>query len=684
MSQIRVAESAGFCPGCERATKMAEKTVGEGKTLLTLGELVHNEVYLEELRRKGVQILSPDGFPLLEERLKKGEEISLLIRAHGEEEGNLEILSSLAEKYPSLTVLDGTCPYVRKLREIARNSSGDGKMFLLMGKANHPETRGVLSCCRGPYLVFESEKELREKLKSLPEESFETVLFSLAAQTTMRVSEWKKTCAFLEKVYTKLQIFDTICGVTEKRQAESARLAAESDAVLVIGSRNSSNTMELFELCREICPRTYLVERASDVLFLPLSPTDRLSVTAGASTPSSLIQEVRQTMSETMENFEELLEQSLKTLSTGEIVEGVITSISGNEVHLDLGTKTTGVIAREKLTDDPQVKLTDLFKIGDVIKAKVVKVSDIDGIATLDKLRADAEANWVNILEAEQTGEVLEGKVVEVTKGGVIVSVNGVRVFVPASHTGIPKDGDLSPLMGTEQKIVILEVKKDRRRALGSIRKVLQAERKAKEKEFWDNIEVGKVYEGTVKSLTAYGAFVDLGGVDGMVHVTELSWRHIHNPAEVVKVGDPLRVFVKSFDREKGRISLGYKTPETDPWLIFRGQYNVGDVVTVKIVSLTTYGAFAEIVKDVDGLIHISQIADHKIATPAEILSVGQEVDAKIIAIDEEKRKVSLSIRALIEEVVAAEQEKKEEAEAPAVFSTDEPETLASFEEEEK
>ena len=389
-------------------------------------------------------------------------------------------------------------------------------------------------------------------------------------------------------------------------------------------------------------------------------------------------------MAEQMENFEELLEKSLKTLNTGDVVTGVITSISQNEIHLDLGSKTTGVIVHEKLTDDPSAKLSELFKVGDEIKAKVIKVSDIDGIATLDKTRVDNDANWSKIVEAYENNETLEGRIVEAVKGGVIISVKSVRVFIPASQTGVPKDGDLTSIVGTTQQIKIIEIKEDRKRAYGSIRAILREAKKAEQEAFWNEIEEGKIYDGVVKSLMDYGAFVDLGcGVDGMVHTSELSWKRIRRASDAVKVGDQLRVFVKSFDRERGRISLGYKTEETNPWFVFNNQYSVGDTATVTIVSLMPFGAFAEIVDGVDGLIHISQIADHKIAKPDDVLSVGQSVEAKIVSIDDEKHQVGLSIRALIE--TPAEEVVEEAAEeTPVMYSTDNPEAYQSFEGDEQ
>lgn len=383
-----------------------------------------------------------------------------------------------------------------------------------------------------------------------------------------------------------------------------------------------------------------------------------------------------------MENFAEMLEQTMKTLNPGDIVVGVVTSVSQNEITLDLGTKTTGVIVHDKLTDDPSAKLDEMFKIGDEVRAKVIKISDIEGIATLDKLKVDSEQNWHEIVAKYESGETVEGKIVDCVKGGLIISINSVRVFIPASLSGVPKNAGpdaLQALVGTVQKVKIIEIKEDRKRAFASIRAVLAEERRAKEEAFWNQVEVGQIYEGPVKSLTSYGAFVDLGGVDGMVHTSELSWRRIRHPSEVVSQGEVIKVYVKALDREKGRISLGYKTEDTDPWFIFNQKYSVGDTASVKIVSLMPFGAFAEVVPGADGLIHISQIADHKIETPAEVLKVGDIVDAKIIAIDDENRKISLSMRALIEEKKEAEEQgdAAELADSAVVYSTDNPQSFA-------
>ena len=432
--------------------------------------------------------------------------------------------------------------------------------------------------------------------------------------------------------------------------------------MIVIGDKQSSNSTKLANLCRDQGTQTVFVQSAAELMSTDPSAYQRIGIVAGASTPSDVIEEVYKTMSE-MENFETLLaeENSVKTLNTGDVVTGIVEHVSDTEIQLDLGTSVTGYIKAEQVTDDNSVKMTDLYKRGDKIEAFVIRVSDVEGVAELSKKRVDSDKNWLSVVAACESGEIIEGKVIEAVKGGIVVLVNGAnQVFVPGSHTGVPKDGDLTAMVGQIVKLRVIEIRGPKK-AVGSIRSVLREERRAKEAEFWATIENGKVFTGPVKSMTSYGAFVDLGGVDGMVHVSELSWKRIKSPADVLSVGDEITVFVKSFDAEKRKISLGYKTEATNPWNIFTSQCAEGDVISVKIVSLMPFGAFAEIVDGVDGLIHISEIAKKRIAKPDDVLSVGQMVDVKIREIDMEKQKVGLSIRALLEDAEEVVEEAAED-----------------------
>ena len=670
---ITVAKNAGFCFGVKRATDRLERAILEsraGERIFTLGNIIHNDIYNRELYDKGVRVINIDEVEELASTVTPDSPVTVFVRAHGIPKQDEEILKRLSAENEHFRYEDCTCPFVKKIHNIASENSGEDKFFLLLGAREHPEVIGIMSYADCDKRVFSGTDELLSMIEGGELEKLGEKTPVIASQTTQKTSEWKKSQKIFKKLYTNALIFDTICSVTELRQAEAEELSRLSDFMIVIGGRESSNTAKLYSICKKNCAQTVWIDSPDELIKHDLIPSayTKVGIVAGASTPSGLIQEVYKTMSEITENFEELLESSLKTLNTGDTVTGIVTFVTDAEIQLDLGVNVTGIIKAEQITDDASVKLTDMFKKGDEIEAFVIRVSDIEGVAELSKKRVDSDKNWQKIVAACESQEVLEGKVVEVVRGGVVVLVGANRVFVPASQTGTPKDTDLSTIKGNEVKLRVIEIKG--RRAVGSIKLVEREERRAKEAEFWASIEEGKVYTGCVKSITAYGAFVDLGGVDGMVHKTELSWRPIASPADVVSVGQEITVFVKSVDVEKKRISLGYKTEESNPWHVFTAKYSVGDVASVKIVSMMPFGAFAEVVDGVDGLIHISQIAQQKIGKPADVLELGQVVDAKITAIDEENRKISLSIRALLDEAQAAAEAMPEEVAEEAVEET--------------
>ena len=653
--EIKVAEYAGFCFGVKRAVDAVFRMIEnpDHAPVFTIGSLIHNPDVNRRLRESGVTIVDEKDVDTM--LVSAPENAVFVIRTHGVTKEIREKLTAFREKNPASAVLDMTCPFVAKIYRIMQENTTEDTLTVLMGNAAHPEVIGISSYVNGKLLTFSSAEEAESVLLSnaCQKDASDKIIF--ASQTTHSLADSKKSKKILEKLYTNGLFFDTICSVTETRQKEIETLSRECDVMLVVGGLESSNTRKLYELSKKNCPDTYLIESAVDIPKHIKKMTGKLGIAAGASTPGYIIEEVQNTMSE-QENFAQLLEESFKTLNTGDTVRGIVTSVSGTEVHVDIGSKVTGILTLENVTDDPQAKLEDLFKIGDEVEAVAVRVSDLDGIATLSKKKIDAHNNWAKVLEAKEANEVLEGKVTEAVKGGVIVYALSQKIFIPASQTTVPKDGDLQTLVGTKQKFKIIDIKEDRKRAVGSIRVVAREERKALLEQFWAEIEVGKHYTGKVKSLTSYGAFVDLGGVDGMVHSSELSWLRISSPKDVVSIGDTLEVFVKDFDREKNRISLGYKTEDTNPWKLFTDKYTVGDVAPVTIVSMMPFGAFAQIIPGVDGLIHISQIADKKLASPAEVLEKGQVVDAKITDIDNENCKVSLSIRALLNNEEAAEE----------------------------
>ncbi len=681
MREVIVAKNAGFCFGVARATAAVEAEIaaceqGErasGERIFTLGRLIHNETYNQRLAAHGVRVICEADIERLCDEATADAPVKIFVRAHGMTAATEALLDRCAAANPAFSYVDCTCSFVKKIHRInteestqnaaARATTGqDDRILCVLGSPDHPEVVGFLSRFDGPTVVFGTAAEAEAAVQKGLVPTDESMIPILVAQTTQNLKEWEKTKKIYNLNFKRPHIYDTICSITDSRQIEAATLARKCDRMIVIGGRDSSNSAKLYAICRELCADTVWVERADELTFHEPFACQRIGIVAGASTPHDIIEEVANNMSENQnENFAELLEDSLKTLNTGDTVTGIITSISAAEIQLDLGAKVTGVIKLEQITDDPSAKLSEMFKIGDEVEAFVIRVSDRDGFAELSKKRVDSDKNWQKIEAAYETQENLEGKIIGVNKGGVEALVYDNRVFIPAAHSGVPRDGDLSALVGQTVTLRILEIA-EKKRAKGSIRLVLRDERRAREKAFWEEIEEGKIYTGTIKSMTSYGAFVDLGGVDGMVHCSELSWKRIKNPAEVVSIGEEITVYVKSYDAEKKRISLGYKTDATNPWYIFTHQYAVGDVASVKIVSLMPFGAFAEIVDGVDGLIHISQIADHKIGKPADCLEIGQVVDAKIVSISEESQQVGLSIRALIEEAKAAEEAMPEEA----------------------
>ena len=637
--QIILAKTAGFCFGVDRAVEMVNESVRRGNKTATLGPIIHNRHVVERFLKQGVRELDSP------EQAEPGE--TVIIRAHGVPE---QVQQALCAR--GVPVLDATCPFVKKIHTIVKTETEKGRKIIIFGSPAHPEVEAIASFCREPVIV-QSPEELENWLREAPERR--NLPISMVSQTTSSQKMWKSCAEIAKKVCTNCEIFDTICRATEMRQEEAAFLSKSCDAMVVVGDARSSNTGRLAMICKENCPKVVLVDHADELDMTFFHGAATVGITAGASTPPWIIKEVNNKMSEELkvetameENFAELLEQSLKTLNNGDKVTGTVMAVGSTEVEVDLGTKHTAYIPLEDFSGDPNVKPEEAVKVGDQIEAIVVHVNDGEGVVRLSKKRLEAGKAWEEIEAAAENKDIVEGVVTEENKGGIVVNVKGIRVFVPASQSGVAKGGDLGELLKKNVQLRITEVNRARRRVVGSIRSVASEQRKAAQEKIWSEIEVGKQYHGTVKSLTSYGAFVDIGGVDGMVHVSELSWNRIKNPAEVVKVGDEIDVYVIALDPEKKKISLGYKTEATNPWTIFNNEYKVGDVVTVKIVKLMTFGAFAEIIPGVDGLIHISQIADRRIGKPEDVLSEGQEVDAKIIDIDQEHKRISLSIRALL------------------------------------
>ena len=654
---IKLAKTAGFCFGVNRAVNTVYDLIEKGERVCTLGPIIHNPQLVDELIQKGVRIVSTPN------EVNDGE--VLVIRSHGVEQSVIDFCDNNSIRY-----IDATCTFVSKIHKIVNEKSRDGYAVIVAGDINHQEVKGIVGHSLGETHVISDESELENLL--IEKSNFAEKKVILVSQTTFNKKVWEKIEKNLKKVCTNAEIFDTICNATAMRQQEAFELAKDSDGVVVIGGKGSSNTAKLFDVCRANCSKTYWVETADELNISNFSNCENIAVVAGASTPAGIIKEVLKTMTENLQPVEQLEEEvqvvtksfeemtdeeafeaSLNSLTSDQKVTGVVIAVNSSEITVDIGRGVTGYISASEYSSDPSVNLVDEVKVNDELNLIIMKISDMEGTAMLSKRRYDAIAGWDNIKAAKDSGEILKGVVREVIKGGVVVYVNNVKVFIPASQATASRNDSLEDLKGKEVSFRIIEIGRGRR-AIGSIRNVLREEKKAAEEKVWANIAVGDRFTGVVKSLTSYGAFVDIGGVDGMVHISELSWARIKNPAEVVAVGDTVEVYVKDLDADKKKISLGYKKAEDNPWAIFQNNYSVDDVVKATIVSMTTYGAFARIIPGIDGLIHISQIANKRINKPADELTIGQEVEAKITAIDLEKKRISLSIRALLPEEEAA------------------------------
>ncbi len=652
---IKVAKTAGFCFGVKRAVDAVYDAIESGKKIATLGDVIHNRQVIEDLALKGVYSyenvndIPPDHV--------------IIIRAHGV---GKDIYDQIGER----EYIDLTCPFVSKIHKIVEEYYNKGYKIVIIGDKNHPEVIGINGWCDYDATVIDSEATEFDN-------DFGDAPICVVAQTTIKKEYFVQIVQILKKACKSTLEFDTICSATRNRQEEAAELAAQSDCMIIVGGAKSSNTKKLYEISKKLCPETYHVETAEE---LPQKQYYKIGITAGASTPARIIREVVKAMSENLkkeESFAELFEQyDQKTLNNGDIIDGQVVEIRKNEVIVDLGGfKYNGQLSVDQITDDPSLEPSDVVKEGDTIRVYVVGVNDAEGKVVLSRKKLVAMESWNKIKAAYESEQIMEGKIIKSVKGGLIALADDAQVFIPARQVSEKYVSDLQSLVGETITFKLIELDERRKRVVGSARVLLEAERKAKEAEFWADAEVGKHYSGTVKSLTSFGAFVDIGGVDGLVHISELSWNKIKHPSEVCAVGDTMDVYIKEINPETKKISLGFKKLEDNPWTVAQSKVNVGDVITVKIVRMMPFGAFAEIIPSVDGLIHISQIADKRIGKPEDVLEIGQEVEVKVTEANWEAKKISLSIRALIEkeepevvEEVVVEEDKPEEA---LVYSTD-------------
>ena len=633
--QIILAKTAGFCFGVNRAVKLTYELLEQGRPVATLGPLIHNPQVVEDLESKGAITCDsvddvPDGY-------------EVVIRSHGVGQSVYDKISTLRLAYH-----DATCPFVTKIHKIAARAGAEGAILLVAGDAKHPEVQGIVGHTTGKVEVFANLAEL-EKL--LPELTQQKSIFAVA-QTTFNVQSWETCKEFLKNQCTNAKIFDTICNATWARQQEAEDLSQKCDHMVVIGGHHSSNTQKLLQVAARHT-KAINVETADELDKDWLNGARIVGVTAGASTPSSIIEEVLNCMSEEIRDdmsFEEMLAASeAKPLYAGKIVKAKVISVSPTECVVGIdGSKHTGIVKLSEMSHDPNAKMEDLVKVDDELDLVVVKTNDQEGVDTLSRVRFEAQKGMKDVSEAAENGTVMEGDVMEANKGGVVVNVKGVRVFVPRSQATMRRDEDYTKLVGQHVKLVITECAG--RKIVGSINKVTAEENKAKRDEFWKNVEVDKQYTGVVKSLTSYGAFVDIGGVDGLCHISELSWNNIKHPSEVVSVGDTIEVYVKSYDPENQKVSLGYKKEEDNPWEKLKNEYPIGSEFEAPVVSITKFGAFVRILPGIDGLVHISEISNERVNKVSDVLKVGDMVKVKLINVDFDRKRISLSMKACLDE----------------------------------
>ena len=639
--KVLLAKTAGFCFGVDRAVKLTYQLLAEGRKVATLGPLIHNPQVVADLAEKGALTCEdlddvPDGY-------------EVVIRSHG-------VPARVYEKINTrgLAFHDATCPFVSKIHKLAEEAGKNGALLLVAGDAKHPEVQGIVGHTTGPVLVFAGEEELAALRPKIAQHESITVV----AQTTFQVQAWEKCKTALKKWCTNAQIFDTICNATWARQQEAEDLSQRCDHMIVIGGHHSSNTQKLLQVAARHTT-AITVETADELDRTWLQGAETVGVTAGASTPSSIIEEVLNCMSEEIRDdmsFAEMLEASeAKPLFAGKIVKAKVISVSPTECVVGIdGSKHTGIVKLNEMTHDPNAKMEDLVKVDDELDLVVVKTNDQEGVDTLSRVRFEAQKGMKDVSEACENGTIMEGDVMEANKGGVVVNVKGVRVFVPRSQATMRRDEDYTKLVGQHVRLYITECAG--RKIVGSINKVTAEENKAKREEFWAGVEVGKHYKGVVKSLTSYGAFVDVGGVDGLCHISELSWQNIKHPSEVVKVGDSIDVYVKSYDPENQKVSLGYKKEEDNPWEQLKTDYPIGSEFVAPVVSITKFGAFVRILPGVDGLVHISEISNERVNKVSDVLKVGDEVRVKLINVDFERKRISLSMKACEGEQPMAEE----------------------------
>ena len=621
--EVILAKTAGFCFGVKLAVDCVYDKSKNDK-IYTYGPIIHNKNVVKELEKQGVEII---------EDLEKDINGKVIIRSHGVPPKVYELLNK-----KNLEYIDCTCPFVKKIHRIVDENYKNGKNIIIIGNKNHPEIIGINGFCNNTALIANNIEEFNN-LYIDPNKDY-----VLVSQTTYDTTTFQKLIDSIK--VNNIQIFNTICNATNDRQKEALELSKQVDYMIVLGDTNSSNTQKLYEICKKNCKNTYLCETIEDLQLNISKKNVKIGITAGASTPSAIIKEALNRMSE-IENmsFEEMLNESFKTLHSGSVLKGSVIRVTDNEVFVNLGYKADGIIEKSEFSNDENINLKNEVSVGDEIEVYVIKVNDGDGNVVLSKKRLEMNKGLDELEEAFNNKSVLKGKIIDVIKGGLVASINNVRVFVPSSQISNKFVKDLNSFKGQELDFNIIEFNKAKRRIIAGRRDLVQTLEDEAKAKIYDSIKAGDKLEGTVSRIVDFGAFVDLGGVDGLIHISELSWGRVKKVTDVLKEGDKVTVYVLSVDKDKNKISLSLKDVNQNPWILAKDKYKLSDIVEGKVVRIVDFGAFVELEEGVDGLVHISQISQKHIAKPEEVLSIGQVVKAKITEVDTDNKKISLSIK---------------------------------------
>jgi len=623
--EIIISKHAGFCFGVERAINTALETIKNEEIVYSYGPLVHNQQVVDYLKDKG--IITVDSI----EDLKDKEVGAVIIRSHGLPKHTIEEIEKLGFK-----IVDCTCPFVKSVHKKVSEYSDKGYNISIIGDKDHPEVIGINGWCNNEAYIVNTVEDANNL------EFMDKVC--IVSQTTNNIDKFTEISKIVENKANEAIIFNTICNATRLRQESAVELAKEVDAMIVLGGKNSSNTKKLADVSRVYNKNVYLIESISEISLQELNKFNKIGITAGASTPDWIIKEAVRVM----ENFNkdemmEAIDSSFKRINRGDVLKGTVLYVTNNEVMVNINYKSDGIIQREELSKDSNVNPKEMFKVGDEIDVYVLKLDDGEGNVVLSTKRVEYLKDWVKLEDKFKNDEIVEAKVKNVVKGGLIASVNGINGFIPASQISVKFVKDLNQFVGKTLKCKIIDFDVEKKKLILSSKAVEKEERDKKKKNLWENIHENDIIKGRVQRITDFGAFVDVGGVDGLIHISDMAWYRIKHPSEVLKEGQEVEVKVLSIDKEKGKISLGLKQTLQEPWEEFIKNYKVGDVIEGEVVNLLDFGAFVRLINGVDGLLHVSQISNDHIEKPSDVLKIGDKIKVEIVDIDEENKKVNLS-----------------------------------------